>query len=224
MRRYIMGAIVILLLSTGVGWANLISTNSGFENFTSAATISNASPPAAFSPWQWVAGTGYIQPYTSGQMTNDSPDGGTYYAQFTNSAEAVWRVPVSTVLGQQYEVDLFWGHTYTHTGSDELAAYFGTNGNATDTKFLSIDTSIPAASSTTWYHAYSNVTDSYSSVNNVTLTGTGGTEYVTIAAKASGWDVCFDAVTVNPVPEPSTLAPLAAGMVGLLCYAWRKRR
>jgi len=26
------------------------------------------------------------------------------------------------------------------------------------------------------------------------------------------------------VPEPSTLALLAAGLVGLLCYAWRKRR
>jgi len=25
-------------------------------------------------------------------------------------------------------------------------------------------------------------------------------------------------------PEPSTLALLAAGLAGLLCYAWRKRR
>jgi hypothetical protein len=27
-----------------------------------------------------------------------------------------------------------------------------------------------------------------------------------------------------PVPEPSTLALAAAGLVGLLAYAWRKRR
>ena len=26
------------------------------------------------------------------------------------------------------------------------------------------------------------------------------------------------------VPEPGTLALLAAGLAGLLCYAWRKRR
>ncbi|MBU4273640.1 MAG: PEP-CTERM sorting domain-containing protein [Planctomycetes bacterium] len=29
---------------------------------------------------------------------------------------------------------------------------------------------------------------------------------------------------VGPVPEPSTLLLLAAGLLGLLCYAWRKRK
>jgi len=35
-----------------------------------------------------------------------------------------------------------------------------------------------------------------------------------------------DDVTASytPIPEPSTLVLLAAGLVGLLCYAWRKRR
>jgi hypothetical protein len=31
-------------------------------------------------------------------------------------------------------------------------------------------------------------------------------------------------VPLTPVPEPSTLALLAAGLAGLLAYAWRKRR
>jgi len=30
--------------------------------------------------------------------------------------------------------------------------------------------------------------------------------------------------TIPPIPEPSTLLLLASGLVGLLCYAWRKRR
>ena len=34
----------------------------------------------------------------------------------------------------------------------------------------------------------------------------------------------FDRVTVSMIPEPSTLALLATGLIGLLCYAWRKRK
>ena len=30
--------------------------------------------------------------------------------------------------------------------------------------------------------------------------------------------------SVSFVPEPSTLALIASGLIGLLCYAWRKRR
>ncbi len=40
----------------------------------------------------------------------------------------------------------------------------------------------------------------------------------------SGAQMSLDASTNTDTPEPSTLVLLAAGLVGLLCYAWRKRR
>jgi len=45
------------------------------------------------------------------------------------------------------------------------------------------------------------------------------------AGSVPGYELYYDNFRlVNPIPEPSTLALLAAGMIGLLCYAWRKRR
>jgi len=43
----------------------------------------------------------------------------------------------------------------------------------------------------------------------------GGQYFVQLGADGSG---------VATIPEPSTLALLAGGLVGLLAYAWRKRK
>ncbi|MBU4273323.1 MAG: PEP-CTERM sorting domain-containing protein [Planctomycetes bacterium] len=56
--------------------------------------------------------------------------------------------------------------------------------------------------------------------------------YLTIANTTTSQSPWYDggvlvdnvSASYTPIPEPSTLVLLAAGLVGLLCYAWRKRR
>ena len=47
-----------------------------------------------------------------------------------------------------------------------------------------------------------------------------GTEYQTLVTGLSK----PHGIAVIPVPEPGSLTLLACGLLGLLCYAWRKRK
>ncbi|MCD4726463.1 MAG: PEP-CTERM sorting domain-containing protein [Pirellulales bacterium] len=44
------------------------------------------------------------------------------------------------------------------------------------------------------------------------------------ADSGSAGVVVMDEFRISQIPEPGTLALLATGLIGLLCYAWRKRR
>lgn len=51
------------------------------------------------------------------------------------------------------------------------------------------------------------------------------TEAQNLVISFSQGDACgFTGVTFSQVPEPGTIGLLASGVLGLLCYAWRKRR
>ena len=45
-----------------------------------------------------------------------------------------------------------------------------------------------------------------------------------VASGSSGNQAAFNGFQLDVVPEPSTLVLLATGLIGLLCYAWRKRK
>ncbi len=92
--------------------------------------------------------------------------------------------------------------------------------------------------STAWHTLSYSVNTADGSISNVVLDGT-SRSYVTTglftdaATKYAGFAVgsttgstsgYVDNFVVSTVPEPSTLSLLAAGLVGLLAYAWRKRR
>jgi len=66
----------------------------------------------------------------------------------------------------------------------------------------------------------------YSTTFTTTSAGTVRLTLLDQTSAVSGRDLLSDNIQVNgpAVPEPGMLVLLATGLLGLLCYAWRKRR
>lgn len=61
--------------------------------------------------------------------------------------------------------------------------------------------------------------------SSLTFTAYGGASYIKLFNSGVGGDhiANFSNVSMNAIPEPGTLALLAAGLSGLLCRSWRKQ-
>ncbi len=112
----------------------------------------------------------------------------------------------AVTAGTQYDVS-FWEKLWRGSGKVNADITLDA-GSATGT------TTVTTGSDADWTeYAFSFTPDTNATA---TLTFT--------AAVSAANDSFLDSVSVTAIPEPGTLALLATGLLGLLCYAWRKRR
>ncbi len=178
----------------------------------------NASGGGA-SGWTFSGGTRWFMANGCGYGASSD---GTYFLNVASWATPM--VATTTIsgltVGSQYAL--------TFDVSQRQGLY-----NSTDAMTVVIDTTTPTSKTITMTDLPSVQSGSADSVNYVsesltftataesqTLTLTGQTE---VSAETHN-DFVVDNFKVSSVPEPSTLAMLSAGLLGLLAYAWRKQK
>ncbi len=222
--------------------ANLIQ-NGSFELTDLAASaegnsykvvlIPNGTPDADMQNWttfqtggfQWLAATG------AGNSPYRTAEDGSLFLNFTTTSAYIQQ-SFAVTPGNIYNVSFWEVSRYALAPAltmnltlDSGATAIGTSGTLTvsgnGTAATPLTGGASAPTLTTWYNfTYSFVPSA--SANATLYFGS----IVNIDQYAEGVYLDNVVVTATPTstPEPGTLALLAAGLIGLLCYAWQKRK
>ena len=227
MKRFFPLALLAVIGMAAVAAADTISgvqtagteliVNGGFENVAEPLPMAWGDPnPAGWT--ENAMGEVYLVPYYSHHE-------GTYaYNMYTVTESA-------TTLTAYQE------HTYTDGFASNVSslAFDGwanlaygtattsviiTTGNMTGDTFTLHDTLTRSTSSADWTELTGNAAVRHGG-------GINETNYVKITLTVTGTTTMscgFDGLSLTTIPEPSTMTLMAVGLVGLLAYAWRKRK
>lgn len=175
--------------------------------------------------------------YSPAPIALSSSTGGTTGVTFQTSAVSGDNQAYVNVLGRSVSElinSYVWkasSATFTIAGLPantpyELYVYGGSPGNWTGYSMsVSIGTDMKTMSSATSFDStgYSDGVN-YAHYASVTSSGA-GTIVGTLAPNGGNGFLIFNGLQlIGTVPEPSTLAMVASGLLGLLAYVWRKRR
>jgi hypothetical protein len=198
-RHMVAAAGVALLTAAGtqVNAANLVS-NGGFETgdltgWTTFPTVGTYT----------FTNTGYNGVRTAGSAQGVSAYAGEYLLAFGNyPSEGVAGVSqtLSTIVGQNYNLSLYWGDNKSNGAGDQLFEVLW-NGSAVDT--------INGETATTWTNL------------SFLVKGT-GSDTLTLEGYSNAGYNDVDNVSVTVTPLPGALSMFGAGLVSLGALGWRK--
>ncbi len=208
---------VTLAFGLGVG-----SANAEYVSWTNASGTTNSGDMETgdFSGWSGAGGISLANDYSvsathSFKLEKFSSDATCQAITF--GGDNIWW-PIAVTTGQTYTFS--WDQKYSLTGGVFWVSLYGTN-DTLITQFISTN-----ATSGNGGADFDHIT------REITIpTGVTGVQINVNAAVpwrsdsvGDGSTIWVDNFALSQVPEPSSFVIMAAGLLGLLAYAWRKRQ
>ena len=234
MCRYILCALAVAVVAMGLLGASAQAsviivtptavTASGYYTITPVSNLLSVTNDGVVEPDPTTPSTWYVNSQLGGWMASNALNSNSG-PPVVNTVWATFTLAAPTNLGM---IDIW---NYTQAGnlarSTKVLSVYSCSDVAGDNPTLI--TATPTVS-------LAEATNTPEYVNQIPLTNATNVQYVKLAIVqswageapgAANWVglgfVTFEGAAAA-TPEPGTLTLLAAGLAGLLCYAWRKRR